>query len=145
MHHARQGMSNISFNLSRNIEATTKQPSKGQEWRSGGGGASRGLRRLLLNFRVHFGAELDIVLQTAHRRTGRGGRGGSCPPNRLQSRKVGQMFGISRAKSGKLKSQKAPSLLGKQKAVGQYWLIKKRTGTNYVNFVVNLVMYGKGV
>jgi hypothetical protein len=53
------------------------------------------------------------------------------------------MFGISRAKSGKLKSQKAPSLLGKQKAVGQYWLIKKRTGTNYVNFVVNLVMYGK--
>ena len=51
-----------------------------------------------------------------HRRTGRGGRGGagggagggSCPPpKRLQSRKVGQMFNISRAKSGKLKSQKA--------------------------------------
>jgi hypothetical protein len=62
------------------------------------------------------------------------------------------MFNISRAKSGKLKSQKAASLLGKQRqsgnirfTVGQYWLIIKRTGTNYVNFVVNLVMYGKGV
>jgi hypothetical protein len=65
------------------------------------------------------------------------------------------MFNISRAKSGKLKSQecqKAPSLLGKQRqsgnirfTVGQYWLIIKRTGTNYVNFVVNLVMYGKVV
>jgi hypothetical protein len=63
------------------------------------------------------------------------------------------MFNISRAKSGKLKSQKAPSLLGKQIrqsgnirfTVGQYLLIIKRTGTNYVNFVVNLVMYGKGV
>ena len=74
------------------------------------------------------------------------------PPIRLQSRKVGQMFNISRAKSGKLKSQKAPSLLGKQRqsgnirfTVGQYWLIIKRTGTNYVNFVINLVMYGKVV
>jgi hypothetical protein len=62
------------------------------------------------------------------------------------------MFNISRAKSGILKSQKAPSLLGKQRqsgnirfTVGQYWLIIKITGTNYVNFVVNLVMYGKGV
>jgi hypothetical protein len=52
----------------------------------------------------------------------------------------------------KAKSQKAPSLLGKQMqlgnirfTVGQYWLIIKRNGTNYVNFVVNLVMYGKGV
>jgi hypothetical protein len=37
------------------------------------------------------------------------GQGGSCPPpkKRLQSRKVGQMFNKSRAKSGKLKSQKA--------------------------------------
>ena len=58
---------------------------------------------------------------------------------RLQSRKVGQMFNISRAKSGKLKSQKVPSLLGKQRqsgnirfTVGQYSLIIKRTGTNYV-------------
>jgi hypothetical protein len=39
------------------------------------------------------------------------------------------MFNISQAKSGKLKSQKAPSLLGKQRqsgnirfTVGQYWL-----------------------
>jgi hypothetical protein len=62
------------------------------------------------------------------------------------------MFNISRTKSGKLKSQKAPILFGKQRqsgnirfTVGQYWLIKKRTGTNYVNFVVNLVMYGKVV
>jgi hypothetical protein len=65
------------------------------------------------------------------------------------------MFNISRAKSGKLKSkkcQKAPSLLGKQRqsgnirfTVGQYWLIIKRTGPNYVNFVVNLVMCGEGV
>jgi hypothetical protein len=62
------------------------------------------------------------------------------------------MFNISWAKSGKLKSQKAPSLLSKQRqsgnirfTVGQYSLIIKRTGTNYVNFVVNLVMYGKGV
>jgi hypothetical protein len=54
------------------------------------------------------------------------------------------MFNISRAKSGKLKSQKAPSLLGKQRqsgnirfTVGQYWLI--------IKIVVNLVMYGKGV
>ena len=82
-----------------------------------------------------------------------GGAGGAAaPPKRLQSRKVGQMFNISRAKSGKLKSQKAPSLLGKQRqsdnirfTVGQYWLIIKRTGRNYVNFVVNLVLYGKGV
>ena len=83
---------------------------------------------------------------------GGAGGGGSCPPKRLQSRKVGQMFNISRAKSGKLKSQKAPSLLGKQRQsdnirfiVGQYWLIIKRNGTNYVNFVVNLVMYRKVV
>ena len=96
---------------------------------------------------------LNIYITSNHRCTGRGGRGGSCPPQkRLQSRKVGQMFNISRAKSGKLKSQKAPSLLGKQRqsgnirfTVGQYWLIIKRTGTNYVNFVVNLVMYGKVV
>ena len=78
---------------------------------------------------------------------GTGGQGGAAaPPKRLQSRKVGQMFNISRAKSGKLKCQKAPSLLGKQRqsgnirfTVGQYWLIIKRTGTNDVNFVVNLV------
>ena len=45
-----------------------------------------------------------------------------------------------------------PSLLGKQRqsgnirfTVGQYLLIIKTTGTNYVNFVVNLVMYGKCV
>jgi hypothetical protein len=62
------------------------------------------------------------------------------------------MFNISRAKSGKLKCQKAPSLLGKQRksgnirfTVGQYWLIIKRTGTNYVNVVVNLVMCEKSV
>ena len=80
------------------------------------------------------------------------GRGAAAPPKRLQSRKVGQMFNISRVKSGKLKSEKAPSLLGKQRqsgnirfTVGQYWLIIKRTGTNNVNFVVNLVMYVKGV
>ena len=49
------------------------------------------------------------------------------------------------------KSQKAPRS-GQQRqsgnirfTVGQYWLIIKRTGTNYVNFVVNLVMHGKGV
>ena len=85
-------------------------------------------------------------------RDGGAGGGAAAPPNRLQSRKVGQMLGISRAKSVKLKSQKAPSLLGKQRqlgnirlTVGQYRHIKKRTGTNYVNLVVNLVMYGKGV
>jgi hypothetical protein len=65
------------------------------------------------------------------------------------------MFGISRAKSGKLKSQRAkkrPVCWANKRqsgnirfTVGQYWLIKKRTGTNYVNFLVNLVMYGKGV
>jgi hypothetical protein len=62
------------------------------------------------------------------------------------------MFNITRAKSGKLKRQKARSLLGKQRqsgnirfTVGQYWLIIKRNGANYVKFVVNLVMYGKGV
>ena len=36
-----------------------------------------------------------------------GGGRGQLPPQRLQSRKVGQMFNISRAKSGKLKIQKA--------------------------------------
>jgi hypothetical protein len=41
----------------------------------------------------------------SHRRTGREGRGGSCPPQK--DYKVGQMFNISRAKSGKLKKQKA--------------------------------------
>ena len=40
-------------------------------------------------------------------RDGGGGGGGQLPPKRLQSRKVGQMFNISRAKSGKLKIQKA--------------------------------------
>jgi hypothetical protein len=64
------------------------------------------------------------------------------------------MFNISRAKSGKLKRQKAHSLLGKQRqsgnirfTVGQYWLIIKRFQgqINDVNFVVNLVMYGKVV
>ena len=54
-----------------------------------------------------------------------GGRGGSCPPpqKRLQSRKVGKMFNKSRAKSGKLKSQKlpkSPQFVGQTKAVGQY-------------------------
>jgi hypothetical protein len=43
-----------------------------------------------------------------HRRTGRGAGGAAAPTKRLQSRKVGQMFNISRAKSGKLKSQKPP-------------------------------------
>ena len=69
-----------------------------------------------------------------------GGQGGQLPPpKRLESRKVGQMFNISRAKSGKLKSEKVPSLFGKQRqsgnirfTVGQYWLIIKRTGTNLV-------------
>ena len=53
-----------------------------------------------------------------------GAGGGSCPPKRLQSRKVGQMLNISRAKSGKLKSQKAksPQFVGQTKAVGQYSL-----------------------
>jgi hypothetical protein len=37
-----------------------------------------------------------------------GGAGGAAaPPKRLESRKVGQMFNISRVKSGKLKSEKA--------------------------------------
>jgi hypothetical protein len=90
-----------------------------------------------------------------HRRTGRGGRGGSCPPPKdYKVEKSGKCSTyVSRAKSWKLKSQKcqkAPSLLGKQRqsgnirfTVGQYWLIIKRTGTNYVNFVVKLVMCGK--
>ena len=88
-------------------------------------------------------------------RDGGGAGGGSCPHKKITKSK-------SRAnvqhKSGeeweikKPKSQKAPSLLGKQRqsgnirfTVGQYWLIIKRTGTNYVNLVVNLVMYGKVV
>jgi hypothetical protein len=45
----------------------------------------------------------------------------------------------------KTKKPKSPQFVGQTKAVGQYWLIIKRTGTNYVNFVVNLWMYGKGV
>ena len=91
-------------------------------------------------------------------RGGGGGQGGAAaPPKRLQSRKVEQMFNISRAKSGKLKIQKAkkPPVCWANKGsraifasqsgnirftVGQYWLIIKRTGTNNVNFVVNLVM-----
>jgi hypothetical protein len=61
---------------------------------------------------------------TGHRRTGRGAGGEAAPPKRLQSRKVGQMLNISRAKSGKLKSQKAksPQFVGQTKAVGQYSL-----------------------
>ena len=55
-----------------------------------------------------------------------GGQGGGQlppPPQRLQSRKVGQMLNISRAKR-KLKSQKAksPQFVGQTKAVGQYSL-----------------------
>jgi hypothetical protein len=80
---------------------------------------------------------------------------GQLPPKKItksKSRanvqhKSGEEWEIKRPKS-----QKAPSLLGKQRqsgnirfTVGQYWLIIKRTGTNYVNFVVNLVMYGKDV
>ena len=88
-----------------------------------------------------------------HRRTGRGA-GGAAPPKKItksKSRanvqhKSGEEWEIKKPKSSR------PSLLGKQRqsgnirfTVGQYWLIIKRTGTNYVNFVVNLVMYGKGV
>jgi hypothetical protein len=45
---------------------------------------------------------------------------------------------------------KSPQYVGQTKGnirftVGQYWLIIKRTGTNYVNFVVKLVMCEKGV
>jgi hypothetical protein len=50
------------------------------------------------------------------------------------------------------KKPKSPQFVGQTKAVGQYSLHSrailayyKRTGTNYVHFVVNLVMYGKGV
>ena len=64
---------------------------------------------------VYERALLPTLLCSLHRRTGQGGRGGSCPP---KDYKVGQMFNISRAKSGKLKSQKAPSLLGKQRQSG---------------------------
>ena len=88
-----------------------------------------------------------------HRRTGRGGTGGSCPPKKItksKSRANVQQKSGEEWEIKKPKSQKAPSLLGKQRqsgnirfTVGQYWLITKRTGTNYVNFVVNLVMYGK--
>ena len=64
-----------------------------------------------------------------------GGQGGSCPPpKRLQSRKVGQKFNISRAKSGKLKSKKAkkPPVCWSNKAkkpkspqfVGPFWTPK---------------------
>ena len=45
----------------------------------------------------------------------RDGGAAAPPPKRLQSRKVRQKFNISWAKSGKLKSQKAPSLLVKQR------------------------------
>jgi hypothetical protein len=73
------------------------------------------------------------------------------------------MFNISQAKSGKLKSKKSsqsnqislnnnPSLLGKQSqlgnirfTVGQYWVIIKINGTNYVGNSVNFVMFGKFV
>jgi hypothetical protein len=48
------------------------------------------------------------LCKTIHIGVRDGGAGGAAaPPKRLQSRKVGQMFNISRAKSGKLKSQKA--------------------------------------
>jgi hypothetical protein len=82
-----------------------------------------------------------------HRRTGRGGA--AAPPKRSQSRANVQH------KSGEeweIKKPKSPQFVGQTKAVGQYslhsrqyWLIIKRTGTNYVNFVVNLVIYGKVV
>jgi hypothetical protein len=55
-------------------------------------------------------------------RDGGEGEGQLPPPKRLQSGKVGQMFNISRAKSK-----------------------EQRTGTNYVNFVLNFLIYGKGV
>jgi hypothetical protein len=85
-----------------------------------------------------------------------GGQGGQLPPpkkiTKSKSRANVQQKSGEEWEIKKQKSKKAPSLLGKQRqlgnirfTVGQYWLITKRTGTNYVNFVVNLVMYGKRV
>ena len=54
------------------------------------------------------------VTATRHRRTGRGGRGGICPPKQIEKSKSRANlkisranFNISRAKSGKIKSKKA--------------------------------------
>jgi hypothetical protein len=90
-------------------------------WGGGGSFISPGLR---LNVTLNNSLVYNLY-SCKHRRTGRGGRGGAAAaPKRLQSRKVGQMLNISRAKSGKLKSQKAksPQFVGQTKAVGQYSL-----------------------
>ena len=72
-----------------------------------------------------------------------GGRGGSCPPQKITKSKSRANVQHKSGEEWEIKKPKTPSLLGKQRqsgnirfTVGQYWLIIKRTGTNYVNFVV---------
>jgi hypothetical protein len=81
-----------------------------------------------------------------------GGGGGELPPSKITKSKSRANVQHNSGEEWEIKEPKSPSFLGKQRqsgnirfTVGQYWLILKRNGENYVNFVVNLVMYGKGV
>ena len=83
-------------------------------------------------FLTLFSHEFILFCRCGHRRTGRGGAGGGAaapPPKKITKSKSRANVQHKSGKSGKLKSQKAPSLLGKQRqsgnirfTVGQYWL-----------------------
>ena len=73
---------------------------------------------------VKSGIAARFDLSGGHGRTGRGGGGGASPPSLLGKQ----------SQSGNIRS-----------TVGQYWLIIKKSGTNYVNFVGNFVISGKVV
>jgi hypothetical protein len=89
-----------------------------------------------------------------------GGHGGQLPPPNITKSKSRANVQHKSGEEWEIKKPKSPQFVGQNKGsrvifasqsgnirftVGQYWLIIKRTGTNYVNFVVNLVMCGKGV
>ena len=91
-----------------------------------------------------------------HRRTGRGGAGGGgqLPPQKITKSKSRANVQHKSGEKWEIKKPKSPQFVGQTKAVGQYSLhsrailgyYKKNWDKyNYVNFAVNLVMYGKGV
>ena len=62
-----------------------------------------------------------------------GGAGGQLPPQKITKSKSRANVQHKSGEKWEIKKPKSPQFVGQTKAVGQY-----------VNFVVNLVLYGKG-
>ena len=61
-------------------------------------------------------------LTDLHRRTGRGGRGGSCPPQKITKSKSRANVQHKSGEEWEIKKPKSPQFVGQTKAVGQYSL-----------------------